>query len=98
MKYAKDHPLTQNLLEQYHHGHWVIAAYFFHDRGTEVQKSILGFLREILYQTLRQQRSLFPLIYPLLHPSRPSSSMRGIRLDEGKEDIIEQNHHETNYN
>ena len=91
MKFAKDHPLTRNLLQQYHPSHWVVAAYFFHDRGTEVQKSISGFLREILYQILRQRRSLFPLIYPLFRLNRPSSSIRGIGLEGGKEDILKQN-------
>ena len=98
MKFAKDHPLTQNLLEQYHPSHWVVAAYFFHDRGTEVQKSILGFLREILYEILRQRRSLFPLIYPLFRPNRPSSSIRGIGLEGGKEDILKRNDAQINYN
>ena len=91
MKFAKDHHLTRNLLEQYHPSHWVVVAYFFHDRGTEVQKSISGFLREILYQILRQRRSLFPLIYPLFRLNRPSSSIRGDGLEGGKEDILKQN-------
>lgn len=98
MKFAKDHPLTRKLLEQYHPSHWVVAAYFFHDRGTEVQKTISGFLREILYQILRQRRSLFPLIYPLFRPNRPSSSICSIGLDGGKEDILKQNHDQINYN
>ena len=63
MKFAKDHPVTRELLGKYHNGPWIIAAYFFHDRGIEVQKSIVGFLREIVYQILRQQKELFPLVY-----------------------------------
>ena len=97
MKFAKDHPLTRNLLDQYHHGHWVVAAYFFHDRGTEVQKSISGFLREILYQILRQRTQLIPLIYPLFCSNQRSSSTRSVRLEEGKEDISNQND-EISYN
>ena len=98
MKFAKDHPLTRNLLEQYHPGHWVVAAYFFHDRGTEVQKSISGFLREILYQILRQRRQIFPLIYPLFHSNQSSSSTRSVRLEEGKENISNRNDDEIRYN
>ena len=98
MKFAIVHPLKRNVLEQYNRSHWVVAAYFFHDRGTEVQKSITGFLREILYQILRQRRSLFPLIYPLFRPNRPSSSIPGIGLDGGKEDILKQNDDQINYN
>ena len=97
MKFAKDHPLTRNLLEQYHHSHWVMAAYFFHDRGTEVQKSISGFLREILYQILHQRRSLFPLVYALFHPNGPSTSMRDIRSEGGTRDVLEQNDREIHY-
>ena len=98
MKFAKDHPLTRSLLEQYHPSHWVVAAYFFHDRGTEVQKSISGFLREILYQILRQRRSLFPIIFPLFRLNRPSSSMRDIGSEGGKEDILKPNDDQINYN
>ena len=98
MKFAKDHPLTRNLLEQYHPSHWLVAAYFFHDRGTEVQKSISGFLREILYQILRQRESLFPLIYPLLRPNNSCSSISGTGLEGGKEVILTQNDDRINYN
>ena len=98
MKFAKDHPLTRNLLKQYHPSHWLIAAYFFHDRGTEVQKSISGFLREILYQILRQRISLFPLIYPLFRPNRPCSSTSGTGLEGETEVILKQKDDRINYN
>ena len=73
MKFAQKHHLTKNFLLQYHGSPWVIAAYFFHDRGIEIQKSLLGFLRETLYQILQQQRKIFPLIYPVYHRSYLSS-------------------------
>lgn len=87
MKFAKDHPVTRELLGQYHNSPWIIAAYFFHDRGIEVQKSILGFLREIVYQIMRQQTQLFPLIYDVfrrqhgyLQPAtQPSMEIEGGR-------------------
>ncbi|KAL9628684.1 MAG: hypothetical protein Q9164_007177 [Protoblastenia rupestris] len=44
---------------------WIVAGYFFHDRGTVVQKSIEGFLRELLYQILRQRPDLFASMYSL---------------------------------
>ena len=40
-----------------------IAAYFFHDRGTDVQKSIEGFLSEVLYQILDQEKERFYFAY-----------------------------------
>lgn len=72
MKFALRHPHTAELLEKYHNVSWIMAAYFFHDRGTDAQKSILGFLREILYQVLMQQKLIFPLIYPQFHSSKSS--------------------------
>ncbi|KAG8526675.1 uncharacterized protein KY384_008104 [Bacidia gigantensis] len=65
MKYAMGHTKTKGFLEQYDSNSWNIAGYFFHDRGTEVQKSINGFLREILYQILQQQPDLFTFIYSI---------------------------------
>ena len=62
MRFAQKHYLTQELFLQYYSSPWVIAAYFFYDRGTEVQQSISCFLREILYQILHQQKGNFPLI------------------------------------
>ena len=65
MKYAMSHQKTRRLLQKYNRNEWVVAGYFFHDRGSGIQKSILGFLREILYQILRQQGRFSP-IYGLL--------------------------------
>ena len=55
-------------------GHWIIASYFFHDRGTMIQKSVEGFLYEILFQVLNQQRELFPLIRPIFTQWGPAGS------------------------
>ncbi len=84
MKFAKDRPLTRKLLEQYHHSPWVVAAYFFHDRGIEVQKSISGFLREVLYQILRHQRRVFELVHSVFCPLHPSST-RGTQAEKSEE-------------
>ncbi|MCJ1405548.1 hypothetical protein MMC11_008776, partial [Xylographa trunciseda] len=74
MKYALTHPLTRKYLNMNSSGFWVIAAYFFHDRGTTVQKSVRGFLCEILYQALCQQQELFHLIYPIFARLDPAGS------------------------
>lgn len=66
MKFILNHPSTLKLLEAYDRGSWVVAGYFFHDRGTMIQKSVEGFLRQILYQILHQRKELFPPIYPVL--------------------------------
>ncbi|KAL8749029.1 MAG: hypothetical protein Q9199_007941 [Rusavskia elegans] len=33
---------------------WTLVAFFFHDRGSSIQKSLLGLLREVVDSTLRQ--------------------------------------------
>ncbi|KAG8527833.1 uncharacterized protein KY384_006749 [Bacidia gigantensis] len=66
MKFAISQPLTLQLLQKYSDSHWIVASFFFHDRGTSMQKSGEGFLCNILYQILSQQQSLFPVIYDLL--------------------------------
>ena len=65
MKFAINHPLTRKLLSKYADNFWVVAGFFFHDRGTTAQKSAEGFLREVLYQMIHQQKQLFVLIYPI---------------------------------
>ena len=63
MKFAMTHLRTQELLQKYDDNPWKFAAYFFHDRGTDVQKSIEGFLSEILYQILDQDKESFYFVY-----------------------------------
>ena len=63
MKYAMTHPLLRKSLNLYQEKPWIIAGYFFHDRGSENQKSIEGFLQEILYQILKQCPQFFRIIY-----------------------------------
>ena len=65
MKFAINHPLTRKLLSKYTDNFWVVAGFFFHDRGTAMQKSAEGFLREVLYQMIHHQKQLFALIYPI---------------------------------
>ena len=79
MKYAMDHRRTLKLLQRYSYSKWIIAGYFFHDRGTKVQKSIDGFLRDILRQILHKRRELLPLIYKTYIESAKESSSSGIQ-------------------
>jgi ankyrin repeat protein len=65
MKFVLRHPHTSNLLGKCHSSPWVQAGFFFHDRGMELQKSINGLLSEMIYQILRKQRRLLPLVLPL---------------------------------
>ena len=65
MKFAMNHHLTRRLLCTYTENFWVVAGFFFHDRGTTVQKSAEGFLREVLHQLIHHQKQLFVLIYSI---------------------------------
>ena len=62
MKYAMTQKRTMDYLRHSNDNDWIIAGYFFHDRGTRVQKSIEGFLHEILYQLLARQPELFDTV------------------------------------
>lgn len=42
----------------------VVASYFFHDRGTQMQKSRLGMLRGLLHEILSCCRPLIRVIFP----------------------------------
>ena len=63
MKFAMTHQRTQRFLQEYDGNPWKLAGYFFHDRGTDIQKSIAGFLSEILYQILDQDKEYFYFVY-----------------------------------
>ncbi|KAL8927856.1 MAG: hypothetical protein Q9172_001156 [Xanthocarpia lactea] len=44
---------------------WTFVAFFFHDRGSSIQKSLVGMLREIVDSTLRQLPQLMPHAIPV---------------------------------
>ncbi|KAI9692088.1 MAG: hypothetical protein M1820_009523 [Bogoriella megaspora] len=68
MKYAMQNKKTRHFLARYHQNDWIVAGFFFHDRGSIAQKSLSSMLREVLFEILRRRCHL---IRPLLklHPS-----------------------------
>jgi hypothetical protein len=44
---------------------WIILGFFFHDRGSHIQKSIEGMLQGVLHQLLSQLPSLLPFVYTI---------------------------------
>ena len=56
MKFAMKHPRTLALLGENDDSDspWTLVAFFFHDRGSSIQKSLLGLLREVVDSTMRQ--------------------------------------------
>jgi len=64
MKFAmRDHRLLEALNTDYNTG-WIVAAFFFHDRGSEVQKSLTGMFQEILCSILQQIPALVVFVVP----------------------------------
>lgn len=65
MKYIFNNPWTKTHLEQWKkHEKLVFAGFFFHNRGTFMQKSQTGLLRSILHQILTEVDGLIPLVFP----------------------------------
>ena len=62
MKFAMRDPRTVGLLGDSSDSapSWTLVAFFFHDRGLSIQKSLLGLLREVVDSTLRQLPQLMP--------------------------------------
>ena len=59
MKYfLTDERLLQSLSAANNDIKWVIAAFFFHDRGSEIQKSLVGMFKQILKSILQQAPEL----------------------------------------
>lgn len=65
MKYALGHPKTLCLLAECDSNPWIMAGFFFYDRGSLVQKSIDGLLSEVLYQILEKRQDLLALVLPI---------------------------------
>lgn len=62
MKFAMKDPRTLALLAENDDSDppWTLVAFFFHDRGSSIQKSLLGLLREVVDSTVRQLPQLVP--------------------------------------
>ncbi|KAI9686045.1 MAG: hypothetical protein M1822_004028 [Bathelium mastoideum] len=76
MKFAMINQHTQDMLQHYRAETWIVGGYFFHDRGSSIQKSVRGLLGELLHRILADRKDLFHLVLPtfhnLLHRMRPN--------------------------
>ena len=84
MKFAMNHPKTRQLLETYDVHPWKIASYFFHDRGSLVQKSVEGLAREILYQILYQDKSIFMSMFEFFNSKRVDDGILSLKVADSK--------------
>lgn len=65
MKFAMQDPRTLQLLQNATTSPWTLVAFFFHDRGSEIQRSLNGMLQEILHSIFQQHPTLLRDITPL---------------------------------
>ena len=64
MKFAMRDPRMTKLLASDGMEQWSLAAFFFHDRGSEKQKTLVGMLQEILRSILQQIPALSRYVIP----------------------------------
>lgn len=62
MKFAMRENRTSTFLCE--DGQCILAGFFFHDRGSDVQKSLSGMLQGIIHQILRQAEKLIVIVLP----------------------------------
>ena len=64
MKFAMRDPRMTKLLASHDMEQWSLAAFFFHDRGSEKQKTLNGMLQELLRSILQQIPALSRYVLP----------------------------------
>ena len=64
MKFAINDARTWRLLKDAEGPDWTCASFFFHDRGSAIQKSLTGMMQEIVGSLLRQLPELLPYVKP----------------------------------
>ena len=62
MKYALAEKKTRELLALADPGSWHLVPFFFHDRGSSIQKSVIGLLQELLYRLVEANEKLLAFI------------------------------------
>ena len=62
MKYALAQKETRELLALADPGNWHLIPFFFHDRGSSIQKSVTGLLQELLYRLVEANEKLLAFI------------------------------------
>ena len=62
MKYALAEQKTREFLALADPGNWHLVPFFFHDRGSSIQKSVTGLLQELLYRLVEEDEKLLAFI------------------------------------
>ena len=67
VKFAMRNDKLFSLLDSTGHHAWIVAPFFFRDRGAEIQKSLPRMFQEVLASILRQIPSLMPDVVPFFN-------------------------------
>lgn len=65
MKFAMRNANTLKLLAMGNNRSWKLAAFFFHDRGSNAQKSLRGMMQEIVHSIVGQYSALWSVVNPI---------------------------------
>jgi hypothetical protein len=100
MKFARQDPRTLDFYDQHNiikmedrpDTTHIIIDFFFHDRGTSMQKSLEGLLHRLLYQLIQANTKLGQLVLPLYSRSRKEQQLAWTvqNLKEALDVILEQ--------
>ena len=74
-------PDTQSVQGEINYHNWTVAAFFFHDRGSEMQKTLIGMLQEILVSILRQVPALLTFVMPFFFSLNQTQRKRKPKWD-----------------
>ena len=91
MKYALAQKETRELLALADPGNWHLIPFFFHDRGSSVQKSVTGLLQELLYRLVEANEKLLAFI-----PSRLIHQLLGRNKTATQVSTLQQRYDQKN--
>ncbi|KAL8760154.1 MAG: hypothetical protein Q9184_003411 [Pyrenodesmia sp. 2 TL-2023] len=81
MKFAIRNPQTLRALSGSRREKWTFSSYFFHDRGSSVQKTLPAMLQELLYWILVDNIALVQYVLPIYLTLRAEQKTRRIKWD-----------------
>ncbi|KAK8148548.1 hypothetical protein G3M48_009867 [Beauveria asiatica] len=84
--------LIKHMIQHVRHHHakgTILASFFFHDRGTELERTRLGFYRSILHQLLQQVPGILHDLVDKFHETKVSQGEIGADWHWREQDLAE---------
>ncbi|KAM3429156.1 hypothetical protein MY4824_008411 [Beauveria thailandica] len=84
--------LIKHMIQHVRHHHakgTILASFFFHDRGTELERTRLGFYRSILHQLLQQVPGILHDLVDKFHETKVSQGKIGTDWHWREQDLAE---------